>query len=347
VITRIRLLAIGLGLAVLLPIGSAAADEPRAHASVVGGRPADPAQWPFMAALVDAGQPDTFQAQFCGGALVAPDAVLTAAHCVTGVTPATLQVVFGAHLDPAQPRVGVAAIVVHPRYDAGAFGRHDLAVVRLAAPVAVPPVALAAPGQDGDGQAASLAGFGNVQGDEANAYPDALQQGDVVLGGGLCARAKYDHRLDVCADTGTSTVTSACDGDSGGPLVTDGRLVGVVSFGPTRCHGESYYTRVSAERRFVARAAGVPAPPPVRPLRLREARGALAPVLRRELGARFTRRARYRAACARHSARRVRCQVGWDAGRTHYAGRVDLWTVAGADGIRALSYTLAISRTRR
>lgn len=44
---------------------------------IAGGRPADPKEWPWMAALLRQGT-----IQYCGGVLITDRHVLTAAHCV-------------------------------------------------------------------------------------------------------------------------------------------------------------------------------------------------------------------------------------------------------------------------
>lgn len=49
----------------------------KTHGRLVGGRPADPTEWPWMAALLRKGE-----TQYCGGVLVTDRHVLTAAHCV-------------------------------------------------------------------------------------------------------------------------------------------------------------------------------------------------------------------------------------------------------------------------
>lgn len=44
---------------------------------IVGGKPADPLEWPWIAALLRNGA-----TQFCGGVLITNRHVLTAAHCI-------------------------------------------------------------------------------------------------------------------------------------------------------------------------------------------------------------------------------------------------------------------------
>lgn len=44
---------------------------------IVGGKPADKGEWPWMAALLRDGDD-----QFCGGVLISDQHILTASHCV-------------------------------------------------------------------------------------------------------------------------------------------------------------------------------------------------------------------------------------------------------------------------
>ena len=57
---------------------------------IVGGKPADPNEWPWLAALMTPGE-----GQYCGGTLISDTYVLTAAHCVFQYQPNEVKVKLG------------------------------------------------------------------------------------------------------------------------------------------------------------------------------------------------------------------------------------------------------------
>uniref|UniRef100_A0A671FMM9 Elastase, neutrophil expressed n=1 Tax=Rhinolophus ferrumequinum TaxID=59479 RepID=A0A671FMM9_RHIFE len=64
---------------------------PALASEIVGGRQAQPHAWPFMVSLQRQG------GHFCGGTLVAPNFVMSAAHCVNGINFQRVRAVLGAH----------------------------------------------------------------------------------------------------------------------------------------------------------------------------------------------------------------------------------------------------------
>ncbi|MBB3050624.1 secreted trypsin-like serine protease [Prauserella isguenensis] len=219
---------------------------PTASASVqpdlVGGTPAGET-YPFMASLQDRGE------HVCGAALLRPEWLVTAAHCVQGAggeaqDPAVLRARIGSTDRTKGGEVADAAeVVVHPSYQyPGSTG--DLALVRLSAPVSAQPVEIA--GADAPSDAAApegpaptepgtptrLLGWGQTCPENGcGEAPVTLQQVDTqVVDGERCA-AGFDAASEVC--TGNPDGAGACYGDSGGPqLVRAGerwRLVGMSS----------------------------------------------------------------------------------------------------------------------
>ena len=103
----------------------------QAHTAIVGGVPASGSAFPSMVAiLVDpslaGGATSASSRVSCGGALIAPSVVLTAAHCVideqTGTANPTFatQVVIGRSdlRSTLGEVIDVAKIAAHPRYNA-------------------------------------------------------------------------------------------------------------------------------------------------------------------------------------------------------------------------------------
>lgn len=216
--------------------------------AVVGGTPAEVEDTPWVVAITT-----TDGQLICGGALVAPDKVVTAAHCVTakGVvgddqrSAEQLRVVAG-RTDLRVQGEGVEAAVVsvwrHPDYREVTKG-DDVAVLTLARALPYRTIALGEGGDDG-----VVLGWGRTSENSAPAM--SLRKVTVpVLSDQECLLKEPDYRQGamLCAGRGGR---DACTGDSGGPLVVRGRLAGVVSFGRgcARPDEPGVYTRLAHYR---------------------------------------------------------------------------------------------------
>lgn len=237
---------------------------------IIGGSDATSGAWPNIVAILRSSDHQLF----CGGTLIAPRVVVTAAHCVpAGTTAASVEVAIGAltlsAITPSQ-RVVVTTITRHPDYNA-LSSVNDLALLLLASPSSVAPMPLIDPAVTtlSAGATLAIAGWGNqtpspIPGG-ADLLPDTLRENTVLYrANSVCTTAYagfFDATTMFCASgAGTTPVADTCQGDSGGPitLTISGvrTLVGGTSFG-TGCGQSAYpgvYTRLSAVWSWVAQA---------------------------------------------------------------------------------------------
>lgn len=220
---------------------------------ILGGTPTQIGDYPQTVAILLGGA-------LCTGTLIAPDWVLTAAHCVTaselGVsTQAQVTSMVSVHFNALRANGGTAVKAIDtfpdPGFNINALGSHDAGLIHLAQKVTdIKPVKLNFdPAQAPVGVAVTMVGYGVSDTTTQTAGTEYVVQQTSVN----CSLQEGTDANLLCFNQ--TSGKGKCNGDSGGPsFVTTGSTlleVGITSFGDQNCQQFGADTRVDAEKAFI------------------------------------------------------------------------------------------------
>eukprot|EP01024_Parvocaulis_polyphysoides_P061124 TRINITY_DN673_c0_g1_i15.p2 TRINITY_DN673_c0_g1~~TRINITY_DN673_c0_g1_i15.p2 ORF type:complete len:422 (-),score=43.82 TRINITY_DN673_c0_g1_i15:541-1806(-) len=250
----------------------AGCSTPGARYEIFGGQVADLNKWPYLMSF-QMKQSNSADCYFhvCGGALLGPDVVVTAAHCVQqgrwlgsgqfeGSPQQSVSVTktpYCRHLAGSEGRFNIRYIVVSPEWSQSDLVG-DVALLFLDSSLQGPYLNYQNYVNIYDGQEFQIAGYGIIQPSDRNDFAKnvrpAYRANLNSISRDRCielmaqfnfnaGEEKIDYDRVFCAH---NEFADTCSGDSGGPLVLKGNspsedsLVGLASWGPrVQCENEN------------------------------------------------------------------------------------------------------------
>nr|XP_028597456.1 kallikrein-14-like [Podarcis muralis] len=211
--------------------------QPGTADRIIGGYVCPQQSRPYQAAIVT-GRRGNWNI-YCGGSLVHPCWVLSAAHCRPRPG---MKVCLGKHnlkrVEQGEQCLDIAEVKVYPGYNRRQNDKDFMLLrlrpcARLSETVKTINLPTSSPT---DGSVCSVSGWGTIRSPQAQ-LPAQLQCADVnVVPTSQCNMA-YRGAITpfmMCAGVQEGG-TDSCQGDSGGPLTCGGQLEGVVSWGTQVC----------------------------------------------------------------------------------------------------------------
>ncbi|NWT92218.1 MCT1A protease, partial [Urocynchramus pylzowi] len=214
---------------------------------IIGGQEVKAHSRPYMAYLkIQVGS----RTNHCGGFLIRPDAVLSAAHCLDkkGVT-----VILGAHnvngRERSQQKIRVTQWVIHPKYSRAGY-KNDIVLLKLKPRARINENVkfISLPRRNervGAGAQCNVSGWGwtSGTGHRTNVMREVKLE---VQNEEICQQLmdNYQRQSMICVgDENSKKATS--HGDSGGPLVCNKKAHGIVSHALEHHRFPEVFTRVS------------------------------------------------------------------------------------------------------
>ncbi|XP_055918970.1 trypsin-1 [Eupeodes corollae] len=236
-------------------------DKPKLDGKIVGGYQINITDAPHQVSL------QTFS-HICGGSIISPKWILTAAHCTAGKTAERFKIRLGSsETDKGGKVLRVTKLVQHEKFNYSSVD-YDFSLLELSEEIVFSDTMKAASLPESeeevfmDGDLCRVSGWGNTQ--NQNESRTSLREAEVpIFNHELCSDKykKFGGVTDrmICAGF-LEGGKDACQGDSGGPLINQkGTLVGVVSwgYGCARPDYPGVYSRVSAVREWIREHSGI------------------------------------------------------------------------------------------